>query len=247
MGMHARRKLQVLTAAAAVSVLACVPVFAEDQNWEDKAAADVISCANIRSEATIQSERLGVLPSGAMADVVERGETWTYIASGEVEGYIRNDLLVFGEEARRLYESAHGEDTVTAVSIEDYRGNSASGSVQEEAASAVSGSELDLLAAIIQCEAGGESHEGKVAVGAVVLNRVRSGQFPDNITDVVYQSGQFSPVASGILSNVLAQGARSDCYEAAREALAGAKPVGDCLYFNSGSGQGIQIGNQHFY
>ena len=164
-----------------------------------------------------------------------------------MEGYIRNDLLVFGEEARRLYESAHGEDTVTAVSIEDYQGSSASGSVQEEAASAVSGSELDLLAAIIQCEAGGESHEGKVAVGAVVLNRVRSGQFPDNITDVVYQSGQFSPVASGILSNVLAQGARSDCYEAARDALAGENPVGDCLYFNSGSGQGIQIGNQHFY
>ena len=164
MGMHARRKLQVLTAAAAVSVLACVPVFAEDQNWEDKAAADVISCANIRSEATIQSGRLGVLPAGAMADVVERGETWTYVASGEVEGYIRNDLLVFGEEARQLYESTHGEDTVTAVSIEDYQGSSASGSVQEEAASAVSGSELDLLAAIIQCEAGGESHEGKVAV-----------------------------------------------------------------------------------
>ena len=108
-------------------------------------------------------------------------------------------------------------------------------------------SDRELLARLIQCEAGGESHEGKVAVGAVVLNRVRSGQFPDNITDVVYQSGQFSPVASGILSNVLAQGARSDCYEAARDALAGQNPVGDCLYFNSGSGQGIQIGNQHFY
>ena len=52
------------------------------------------------------------------------------------------------------------------------------------------------------------------------MNRVRSGQFPNSITEVVYQSGQFSPVASGALSSVLAQGARSDCYDAAREALA---------------------------
>lgn len=84
-----------------------------------------------------------------------------------------------------------------------------------------SDSELALLAAIIQCEAGGESNTGKVAVGAVIMNRVRSSQFPNSITEVVYQSGQFSPVASGILSSVLSQGARSDCYQAAQEALAG--------------------------
>ena len=116
-----------------------------------------------------------------------------------------------------------------------------------EAAVNVGNGELDLLAAIIQCEAGGESHTGKVAVGAVIMNRVRSGQFPNTITEVVYQSGQFSPVASGILSSVLSQGARSDCYQAAQEALNGSNPVGGALYFNSGSGRGIQIGNQHFY
>lgn len=110
-----------------------------------------------------------------------------------------------------------------------------------------SDSELALLAAIIQCEAGGESNTGKVAVGAVIMNRVRSSQFPNSITEVVYQSGQFSPVASGILSSVLSQGARSDCYQAAQEALAGSNPIGNALYFNSGSGRGQQIGNQHFY
>ena len=118
---------------------------------------------------------------------------------------------------------------------------------QTGASMSASDSELALLAAIIQCEAGGESHTGKVAVGAVIMNRVRSSQFPNSITEVVYQSGQFSPVASGILSSVLSQGARSDCYQAAQEALAGSNPIGSALYFNSGSGRGQQIGNQHFY
>ena len=107
--------------------------------------------------------------------------------------------------------------------------------------------DIMIIASIIQCEAGGESHTGKVAVGAVIMNRVRSSQFPNSITEVVYQSGQFSPVASGILSSVLSQGARSDCYQAAQEALAGSNPIGSALYFNSGSGRGQQIGNQHFY
>ena len=90
-------------------------------------------------------------------------------------------------------------------------------------------------------------HTGKVAVGAVIMNRIRDSRFPDSISEVVYQSGQFSPVASGALSRVLSQGAREDCYAAAREALGGSNPVGNSLYFNSGRGKGIQIGNQHFY
>ena len=178
-----------------------------------------------------------------MAEVVSRGENWTFITAGDIKGYIRNDLLAFGEDARQIYEEIHGDadEVITAISLEEYNEN------REVSGTGVSDSELDLLAAIIQCEAGGESHTGKVAVGAVIMNRIRSSQFPDTITDVVYQSGQFSPVASGILSGVLAEGARGDCYDAAREALIGSNPVGDCLYFNSGSGRGIQIGNQHFF
>ena len=56
---------------------------------------------------------------------------------------------------------------------------------EEAAEVGVSGGELDLLAAIIQCEAGGESHEGKVAVGAVIMNRIQSSDFPNSISDVV--------------------------------------------------------------
>lgn len=111
----------------------------------------------------------------------------------------------------------------------------------------VSSDDLNLLAAIIYCEAGNQSREGKVAVGAVVMNRVASSLFPNTIYDVIYQSGQFTPAYSGALANALANGVPDDCVEAAQAALNGENPVGGALYFNTGSGQGIQIGDHQFY
>ena len=71
----------------------------------------------------------------------------------------------------------------------------------------VNASDAAMLAALIQCEAGGESYEGKLAVGSVVMNRVDSSYFPDTVVGVIYQSGQFSPVASGRFAVVLSSGA----------------------------------------
>lgn len=247
MSIISKQTLKTLGVAIAASVLSCVPVFAEDvqvkDEWETCVVADVNTYANIRSKATTESDKEGVLPKGAKAEIVKKGKKWTQITSGDIDGYVRNDLLAFGEEAEEIYEEVHGdaEETVTAMSMEEYK------EYKKVSLKNVSDSDLALMAAIIQCEAGGESHTGKVAVGAVIMNRIASSQFPDTISAVVYQSGQFSPVASGKLARVLAEGARSDCYDAAIEALSGENPVGDCLYFNSGSGRGIQIGNQHFF
>lgn len=109
--------------------------------------------------------------------------------------------------------------------------------------------DLDMMAAIIECEAGGESYTGKVAVGAVVMNRVRSSLFPDTVAGVIYQNKQFSPVGSGRFAIVLARGANESCYEAAREAMAGSSPVGNCLFFRTPIPglTGIQIGGHIFY
>ncbi len=63
--------------------------------------------------------------------------------------------------------------------------------------------ELRLMSAIIFCEAGAESYKGKVAVGIVVMNRVRSKKYPNTIKEVIYQKSQFSPVASGALKKAL--------------------------------------------
>lgn len=91
--------------------------------------------------------------------------------------------------------------------------------------------DLYWLSRIIHSEAQGESYQGKVAVGNVVLNRVSSSQFPNSIKGVVFdkQNGytQFSPVIDGTIYNT----PNNDSVRAAKEVLAGARPVGGALYF----------------
>lgn len=305
----------ILGSVLTLTVIMAAPVKAETKeetilnktDWSTMAAANVEGYANIRSEASVDSEIVGVLMPGYAVTVTEKGDEWSKISSNGVEGYIKNEYLVFGEEAKAHYRnmcgiigvvqadslrvreaastdsaqvgtltqngevSVFGEeadwyqiqysgssayvhaDYVTlseqlkgAVSMEEYQ---ASQTVSAGSSSVISADSNDvaMLAALIECEAGGESYTGMVAVGAVVVNRVNSGSFPNSISGVIYQSGQFTPVATGTFQSVLARGARSDCYAAAQAALAGESPVGGCLYFNSGYGSGIQIGYQHFY
>ena len=118
--------------------------------------------------------------------------------------------------------------------------------VAPETESTVNSSDLDLLAALIYCEAGNQPMEGKIAVGQVVMNRVASGSFANTIHDVIYESGQFTPAYSGQLAGVIG-GAPSDCYDAALAALNGEGTVGGALYFNTGSGKGVKIGDHQFY
>jgi len=107
-----------------------------------------------------------------------------------------------------------------------------------------------LLANLIYCEAGGEPYEGKVAVGAVVINRVLSSVYPDTVVGVIYQNKQFSPVASGRLALALAEGkATAACYQAADEAMSGYSNVGNCVYFRTPIPglSGLNIGGHVFY
>ncbi len=107
-----------------------------------------------------------------------------------------------------------------------------------------------LLANLIYCEAGSEPYEGKVAVGAVVINRVLSSVYPDTVVGVIYQSKQFSPVASGRLALALADNkATAACYQAADEAMKGYSNVGNCVYFRTPVPglTGINIGGHVFY
>jgi len=107
-----------------------------------------------------------------------------------------------------------------------------------------------LLANLIYCEAGGEPYEGKLAVGAVVINRVLSSKYADTVVGVIYQKSQFSPVGSGRLSLAMTYSkANADCYRAADEAMSGITNVGNCVYFRTPVPglTGIQIGNHIFY
>lgn len=294
----------------------------ESSEWEGRllVVVEEDSSLNIRKDANTDAEVVGKLYRGSGAEVIEKGEEWSKIVSGEVEGYVKNEFCLFEEEAEIKAEEicntqatatedgirvrreantdsailtvlSEGEsvivsdteeaavdgwvqveydDTVAyisadyvdvalevkeAVSMEEIaaaRAAEAAQAASSEAAQAasvsVSDSDLTLLAAIIQCEAGGECYEGQLAVGAVVMNRVRSGSFPNSISGVVYQRGQFTPASSGKLSRVLSSGSiSSSCYQAAREALNGADNTGGAKYFHAGSGNGRMIGNQVFY
>lgn len=87
--------------------------------------------------------------------------------------------------------------------------------------------EMEILASIINAEARGESYQGKVAVGAVIINRVYHPSFPNTIKDVVYQSGQFKPVDNGMIN----LSPSSDSYQAAYDAADGIDPSNGSLYF----------------
>ena len=84
-----------------------------------------------------------------------------------------------------------------------------------------------LLAKLVYAEARGESYKGQVAVAAVVLNRVKSSQFPNTISGVIYQSGAFSCVSNGSINNT----PDSSCIRAALDAMNGWDPTGGCLYY----------------
>lgn len=119
---------------------------------------------------------------------------------------------------------------------------------EEEAARAqIAAEDQKLLASIIFCEAGNQPYEGQVAVGAVIMNRVRSGVYPNSISEVIYQSGQFGPAMTGWLDTVRSsEGYTQTAMQAAADAMAGVNPIGDCLYFGNGN-YGIQIGDHFFH
>jgi len=87
--------------------------------------------------------------------------------------------------------------------------------------------ELMLLARLVYAEAAGEPYVGKVAVAAVVLNRVKSPLFPDTIYEVIYEPWQFSSVGNWMFNSYPSE----DCIQAARDALAGWDPTGGALYY----------------
>ena len=113
---------------------------------------------------------------------------------------------------------------------------------------AASATELEWLAATIQAEAGGESYTGKLAVGSVIMNRVKSSAFPNTIVSVITQNLQFASYRSGKVELIIANGPNSTCIQAAQEVLDGYTNIGDMTHFRrKGNRDGYIIGNHVFY
>ena len=96
-------------------------------------------------------------------------------------------------------------------------------------AASSSASDIQLMARAINGEARGEPYEGQVAVGAVILNRVKSSQFPNTIAGVIYQPGAFTAVADGQINAPIDE--NSTVYKAAQDAMNGWDPTGGCIYY----------------
>lgn len=90
-------------------------------------------------------------------------------------------------------------------------------------------SDIQLMARAINGEARGEPYEGQVAVGAVILNRVKDSKFPNSISGVIYQSGAFTAVSDGQINKPIEEG--STVYKAAQDAKNGWDPTGGCIYY----------------
>nr|MBQ8252113.1 cell wall hydrolase [Lachnospiraceae bacterium] len=206
-------------------------------------------------EENLQQEQatLQVLETQAMKKAEEMHEDLK-IAGEEMKAYMAE--ISKKEEEALAYEREIAEKESDLVALRQKYKEELAMSAQSAAMGSrdlsdvvFAGGDEDLMAAIIECEAGGESYTGKVAVGAVVMNRVRSPLFPNTVLEVIMQKKQFSPVGSGRFAIVLARGANESCYQAARDAMAGASPVGNCLFFRTPIPglEGQQIGGHIFY
>lgn len=307
-----------------------VAVFVQEMNaWKQPGAlvmADVYDSVNIRQEPSEESERVGKLYKDCGGYILEYTDQWTKLQTGNVIGWVRNDYLLFGEQAQALadsvgryeaeimtetlrvrkdasvdagvygliamgdiYEVIEETEDWLVIDFEGAKGYINEGYVEisfhidygesmeeiearEEAEAlalaraqaaaqaqqanryqnygeyAAAASEVELLGALIQCEAGNQPYEGMVAVGAVVMNRVRSGAYPNTIYSVIFASGQFTPARSGAVDRRLQNGVNPTCIQAAQQALSGYSNVGDATHFRpTGSHDGIVIAGHVFW
>lgn len=203
----------------------------------------------VRTEPGTDTAILGLLPEGEITEVLTKGDE--VLTNGETEwvciDYEGKDGYVSSEFVTLDFQIDAGE-TMEEIEIREKAEKEAKRHVNYGQYTTDADTTL-LLAALIHCEAGGESYEGQVAVGAVVMNRVRSKAYPDTIHGVIYASGQFTPAMSGKVNRVLESGKiYPSCIKAAEEALSGVSNVGDLTHFRRNNGrEGLVIGNHVFY
>jgi uncharacterized protein YgiM (DUF1202 family) len=197
---------------------------------------------NVRMEPALDADIYGVFPKGEITEVVEvREDDFTCVDYDGNNGFVSSQFISLD------FQIDAGE-TLEEIKVREEAEREAKRHVNYGEYTTDADTVL-LLAALIQCEAGGESYEGKVAVGAVVMNRVRSGAYPNSIHGVIYASGQFTPALSGKVNRVYEAGKMSDsCIQAAQDAIGGTSNVGDLTHFRRNNGRaGLVIGNHVFY
>lgn len=291
----------------------------EAEEESESAAASLViakvdNSVNVREAASEDAAVEGKLFKNCSGIIIEQGEGWTKIQSGNLTGWVSNDYLYFGEEAEAMIAEVGSlkatiqtdalrvrkeasedagvyklvkkgdvmdaveelgdwvsvqvdKDTIGYVSAEyvsvefttdhgktlkeiedEEREKELAKLSKNRGAVPTSVSDVTLLAALIQAEAGNQPYEGKLAVGAVVMNRVRSGGYPNSIIGVITAPGQFPPATNGTVAAIASRGPSASCMQAAQAAVDGQTNVGGALHFGRvGKAAGVVIGSHVFY
>ncbi len=196
----------------------------------------------VRMEPSTEAGIRGLLPAGEITEVLNSmDDGWVCIDYEGMDGFVSSEFVTLN------FQIDAGE-TMEEIKLREEAEREAKRHVNYGEYTTDADTKL-LLAALIHCEAGGESYEGQLAVGAVVMNRVRSGAYPDTVHGVIYASGQFTPALNGKVNRVLESGKiYPSCIQAAEEALSGVSNVGDMTHFRRNNGrEGLVIGNHVFY
>ena len=196
----------------------------------------------VRKEANEDAGIYTVLALGESVTAVEEADGWVTVQVDEdTQGYVSADYV----DVAFTVETGKTNEQIEAEKKEEEKKKLS----ENRGAVSCETSDVTLLAALIQCEAGRESYEGKLAVGAVVMNRVRSGSYPGSVSGVVNAPSQFPPATNGKVAAVIANGPSASCVEAAQAAINGATNVGGATHFKAASsGQaGVVIGNHVFW
>ena len=186
-------------------------------------ALAVVFLFNIALISLAQTAEAASYKRGSTGSVVRQIQqkllNWGYY-SGEVDGIYGSKteaaVSYFQRKNGLAVDGKAGPQTLAAMGIQTL------GAVE----SSTSG-DVALLARLISAEARGESYEGQVAVGAVVMNRIAHPSFPNTLSGVIYQRGAFSCLSDGQFDQPVAQSA----YQAARDAMNGYDPTGGAIYY----------------
>ena len=195
----------------------------------------------VRREPETDAETLGFIPRDEELEIIgELDDEWISVNYEGETGYVSSEYVDVDfhiDEGETLIAINKREEAEREAKLTANRG-----------AVVVGGDDTRLLAALIFCEAGIETYNGKLAVGAVVMNRVRSAAYPNTISGVIFASGQFTPAMNGKVARVYGGDIPESCWEAARAAINGETNVGDATHFRrAGNHEGFLIDRQVFW
>ena len=200
----------------------------------------------VRDEASTDSPVIDLIGRGEQIEVGEEEDGWLQIiySDGEMD-YVSAEYVEvsYNYGKAKTMEEIEAEEAARRAEEEKAKRTKNLGAI------AASTDEVTLLAALIQSESGNQPYEGQLGVGAVVMNRVRSGAYPNTIQGVISAPGQFGPAATGKVAAILASGPKASCMQAAQAAINGETTVGTATHFRgvSSGAQGIVIGGHVFW